>query len=344
MIETSEVSRTLTSLLSRTGPEVPPDVAALPAEPTLPAETDPAETPDTGSATAPETGPAETPDAGPDPAETPEPGFRDVPTQQLPLVTAPPSVAARAVIVYEPQPPLRRGLWLFTALLVALTVGVVLGQTSAYQPPSRSTTATVGQPAAATPGPTAPAPSASGTSTPGPPAPGPPAAPVTAPLGTARTAAIELNGTAGAVRISSADLGGLLFSAPATSVAGAAVRDGPQTRVTLAVAGAGAEIQLHAAVRWTIHLTGAVGDLLIDPGTAPVRVKLAGGAGTATLSRVYHDVKPGTALRTAGWRSATKRYDVVASAPLRSVTVAGAPGVSPSRRPPTGPQRRSAAG
>ncbi|MBM2620715.1 hypothetical protein JIG36_34970 [Actinoplanes sp. LDG1-06] len=52
------------------------------------------------------------------------------PTQMLPLVTAP-VVAAPAVCAHEPE--LRRpwALWVFTALLVALTIGVILGRTIA---------------------------------------------------------------------------------------------------------------------------------------------------------------------------------------------------------------------
>ena len=82
------------SLLSRMGPEVPPDFANAPP--------------------------------------VRHPG--EEPTQTLPVIVArkppAPGVAARAVIVYETQPRRPWVLWMFTAMLVALTIGVVLGQTA----------------------------------------------------------------------------------------------------------------------------------------------------------------------------------------------------------------------
>jgi hypothetical protein len=90
-------------LLSRTGPEVPPDVVPPSA-----------------------------------PAGSPVRTFVDEPTELLAVIPPPPPrVAARAVIVYEPEPRRSWGLWIFTGLLVALTAGVVLGQTVATQPVSR---------------------------------------------------------------------------------------------------------------------------------------------------------------------------------------------------------------
>src|SRR3954451_5355113 len=138
----------LDRLLSRTGPEAPPDL------------------------------------------EVPPPVI-DEPTQKLKVIlpSVPQRVAARAVIVYQQTPRRPWRLWGFTAVLVALTIGVVLGQAEAFQPAYRGASAQ----AAVVP-PDLPAPVA-------------PAAPVTAPLGAAKALVLEVTGEASAVHIASADLG-----------------------------------------------------------------------------------------------------------------------------------------
>src|SRR5262245_5371451 len=66
----------------------------------------------------------------------------DEPTQKMHIIVAPPpKVAARAVLVYDQAPRKPWRLWAFTAVLVALTIGVVLGQAQAFQPVYRGSTA-----------------------------------------------------------------------------------------------------------------------------------------------------------------------------------------------------------
>jgi hypothetical protein len=280
----------------------------------------------------------------------------DTPTQPLPVITRPPKVEARAVIVYEPQPRRRWGLWLFTALLVALTAGVVLGQAVAYQPPARAVATTPPWPAAnAVPSP----PAYSGPPT--------PPAPATAPLGAARAGRIEVTGAAESVRIRTVDLGDLLFSVSATGLVTPIVRDssaGP--RVEVAAAGPGpVEILVHSAVRWTVRLggtatrhdvdlsggrvaglelaggsayaavllprpagrirlrvTGAVADLRIDTAGAPARLRLSQGASAADFGgRTRNDAGPGTTLRSTGWTAAKSRYDIDVSSRPGTVAV-----------------------
>jgi hypothetical protein len=136
-------------LLSRSGPEMPPDVVPPSSSPWL-------------APRSPSPGPRPSPAAYPSPAALPSPaapssppadpasvrGVADEPTELLAVIAPPPGaaarvspppprIAARAVIVYEPEPRRSWGLWIFTGLLVALTVGVVLGQAVAPQPVSR---------------------------------------------------------------------------------------------------------------------------------------------------------------------------------------------------------------
>jgi hypothetical protein len=281
------------------------------------------------------------------------PGALDEPTALLPKVTG------RAVIVYEQEPRPRRALLVFTAVMVALTVGVVLGQSSAYRAPvqrSVSATQTVPVPVYETP----PA------SVPATPVPGPQ---ITAPLGSAKTRLIEVAGAPTALRIRSADLGPLLFSIDtADGSAMPGVEDTPRgPRLHLSRTGADAtEVRLNSKVRWTIKLageattqeidmlagglagielagsssdamlnlprpakavalrvTGAVGNLRIRSGhDAPVRLRLGKGADTTTLDGTQRrNVKSGTVLVSPGWQSAKKRYDIKAYARVDSVTI-----------------------
>jgi len=221
--------------------------------------------------------------------------FADEPTQTLPIVAAqrpglppaaapagsPPSVAARAVIVYEPEPRRRWGLWVFTAVLVALTVGVVLGQAVAYQPASRSAAST--QPAAAANGATpavavAPSPSAFTGDR------------VTAPLGAAKTRLLEVTGAAAVLHVRSANLGALLYSITAIDASAApklvdTARGSRLELVRTSVPGTvGADIQINAKVSWTIRLDGWSGEQTVDMRAGGLAaVDLVGGAAHVDL-------------------------------------------------------------
>ena len=295
------------------------------------------------------------------------PGFAEIPTQQFPVVgrpvqpgSRPPTVEfreprpskveARAVIVYEQEPRRRWGLFVFTGLMVALTIGVILGQTSAYQPPASAGTNQWPPAAAETPS-TPPAP-----------------APVTAPLNTAKTGFIDVAGATDLLQLRSADLGTQLFTA--TAAAGTltpVVQETPEgPRVNIAVSGPGlVEVLVHAGVRWTVRVsgtanrqdvdlragaltelelaggasyaavslpapqsrarvrvTGAIGDLRVAAGGAPSRLRLNQGASAAVLDEsARQEPKPGTTLSAKGWKAAKKRYDVIADVRLGTVTV-----------------------
>jgi len=298
----------LDRLLSRSGPEVPPDL------------------------------------------EVPPPVI-DEPTQKLKVIlpSIPQRVAARAVIVYEQAPRRPWRLWGFTAVLVALTIGVVLGQAEAFQPVSRGATAQ----AAVVP---SDAPTAV-VSVP---------APMTAPLGAAKALVFEVTGDASSVRIATADLGDQLYSVvPIGLSVPPRMTDSPRGP-RLALKKTGVEVRLSAKVAWTvrlgetssdqtvdmragglagIQLTGAssltelilprpratgkvtvsapIGALKLSTvGAVPVRLRLAGGARTAVLDgKTHRKVKPRTTLTPAGWRTAKLRYDVSAPAALGSVLV-----------------------
>ena len=287
----------LDRLLSRTGPEVPPDVVVPP--PVI-----------------------------------------DEPTDKFTILpTIPQRVAGRAVIVYEQAPRRPWRLWGFSAVLVALTIGVVLGQAEAFQPTSRA--AVVPQQPAA-----------------------PPAGPVSAPLGSARALVFEVTGEAPVLHIASADLGDQLYSVLAIGPSPAPrVTDSPQgPRLELA---GGAEVRLSVKVAWTVRLdtnssdqdidvragglatvelagrssrvalslprpkatvklavTGTVNQLrLATVGPVPVRLRLTRGAPVAVLDgRTYRKVKPGATLTATGWTGTIQRYEVTAVSPLGSVT------------------------
>jgi hypothetical protein len=280
-------------------------------------------------------------------------GALDEPTALLPKVTG------RAVIVYEQEPRPRRALWVFTALMVALTSGVVLGQASAYRAPAQRSVSAAQIVAAPTY--ETPPPSVSPTPVPGP--------QISAPLGSAKTRVIEVTGASTSLRIHSADLGALLYSVD--TLDGSAmpgVEDTPGgPRLSLARTGVDAtEVRLNSKVRWTIRLageattqeidmragglagielagsssdamlnlprpakamalrvTGTIGNLRIRAGDdVPVRLRLSKGADTATLDGTQRqNAKSGTVLASKGWQSAKKRYDVKASARLVSVIV-----------------------
>jgi hypothetical protein len=280
------------------------------------------------------------------------------PTQSLPTISARPSplVVARAVIVYQERPRRPWVLWVFTVALVALTIGVVLGQTAAFEPVYRSPR---GQTAAADVIPSAPAaqpwPDAEHR--------------VTAPLGKTRKRVLEVTGASTVLRVRSADLGDNLFDI-ATTDRGAvpSVTDSARgTRLELirtAEAGTvGAEIQLNAKVAWTLKLAGGTTEHIIDlqaggaarievtggtaqlvlqlpepKGTvpikvngkigelivrtrAPLRLRLAGGAQTAVVDgKAGRKLKAGTKLTAPGWSTAKNRYDVTATGAVVTAT------------------------
>lgn len=275
------------------------------------------------------------------------------PTQSLPVISARPSplVVARAVIVYQERPRRPWALWVFTVAIVALTVGVVLGQTAAFEPVYRKPGL---QTAAADVVPVAP----SAVAQPWPDA----EHRVTAPLGKTRKRQLVVTGASTVLRVRSADLGDNLFDI-ATTDRGAvpSVTDSAKgTRLELirtAEAGTvGAEIQLNAKVAWTLKLAGGTSEQIIDlqaggasridvtggttqlvlqlpepKGTvpiavrgkigelivrtkAPVRLRLGGGAETAVVDgQTRRKVKAGTKLTPEGWSAAKNRYDVVAA-------------------------------
>ena len=295
----------LDRLLSRTGPEVPPDL------------------------------------------EVPPPVI-DEPTQKLKVIlpSIPQRVAARTVIVYE-QPPRRPWrLWAFTAVLVALTIGVVLGQAEAFQPASRGATAQ----AAVVPL-DVPATAAA-------------AATMTAPLGTAKALVFEVTGEASSVHIASADLGDQLYRIVPLGVSvPPRVTDSPRGP-RLALTKTGVDVRLSAKISWTVRVAATSSDQTIDmragglaaieltgasahtvltlprpkatgkvtvsapigaltlstAGVVPVRLRLAGGAQTAVLDgKTHRKVKPSTTLTPAGWKTTKIRYDVSVAAALGSV-------------------------
>ncbi|MFC7275858.1 hypothetical protein ACFQS1_17850 [Paractinoplanes rhizophilus] len=280
-----------------------------------------------------------------------EPPVIDEPTQKLKVLpTVPQRVAARAVIVYEQAPRRPWRLWVFTAVLVALTIGVVLGQAEAFQPSSRrpSAQAAVVPPIVAG---TVPA----------------PAQPLTAPLGKAKALVFEVTGTATVVHVASADLGDQLYSVIGIG-GGAAPRvvDSPRGP-RLELAQTGVEVRLTSKVAWTVRLlapatdqdidmragglagielggvtaraaltlpkpkgtvkvtaTKAVSELrVVTVGAVPVRLRLTAGADVAVVDgKTQRKVKPRTTLTPGGWRSAKIRYDVTTAARVGSISTA----------------------
>ncbi|MEU4155211.1 hypothetical protein [Actinoplanes sp. NPDC026670] len=258
----------------------------------------------------------------------------DEPTAPQPIITpSPPSSSSvgRVTLIYEQvRKPWR--LWVFTAMLVSLTVGVLLGQAEAYRstpPRVVPTVADVVQPSPV---------------------------PLTASLGTVRQRRLEITGSATTLRIRTAQLGSSLYTItgfdPNVSPAVTEVGDG--SVLTLGP-GTGADVVLNSAVAWTIKLTGAANELDVDTragglagiestatvargllqlakpkGTVPmnltgpigdltvrteagalVRVRAGQGAGQATIGgKTRQDVKSGTTLQESGWRATQSRYDI----------------------------------
>ncbi|WP_328470812.1 hypothetical protein OHA21_05510 [Actinoplanes sp. NBC_00393] len=271
--------------------------------------------------------------------------------------TVPPRFAGRVVLIYEEQIRRPWRLLVFTAVLVALTIGVVLGQAEAYRPASSrsASTAQVG-------GDAAPPPSAA--------IPTPPA-PLTAPLGALQQRRLEIAGAATTLRIRTAELGESLFTIAALDQSAvpqlADTGNGSLLTLTPGLTGTvGADVVLNAKVAWTLVLTGGATELDVDsragglvgleltagvsrgvlqlakpkgavPFTisgsvgeltvrtdagVPVRVRLGKGAGLATINgKARRGVKAGTALRDSGWSAAEDKYDVRATAQVSTLLV-----------------------
>ena len=205
-------------------------------------------------------------------------------------------VVARAVIVYQERPRRPWVLWVFTVAIVALTVGVVLGQTAAFEPVYRPAAGALIGAVPTGVVPSAPSPSAFGQPVPA----GPQR--VTAPLGAVRTRVLEVVGASTVLRVRSTDLGEALFDIATTDPGTVpSLTDSERgTRLELVRAGAAptadVEIQLNAKVAWTLRLTGSSSEQNIDMraggvagvevagGTARVVVRLPEPKGTVPLS------------------------------------------------------------
>ena len=293
-------------LLSRGGPEAPPDLdasepappdlkAADPTPPRRPFADEPTQqfpvipAPSPAQPTAapahPTAAPAHPAAAPARPAASPEGPSRSEP----PSRSDSPRVEARAVIVYEPEPRRSWGLLVLTAVLVSLTVGVVLGQTVADVPRTASAAAQT-QPAGAgysTP-PTA-TPSPSSQAVPGQPLPVT-GQRVSAPLGKIRAQQFEVSGGATQVTVRSVDLGDRLFDIAALDDSAVprvvTLADGPRLDFirTGAPGRIGAVIQLNSRVQWKLHLVGGAAEQDIDMRAGGLAgIDLIGGASRAVL-------------------------------------------------------------
>jgi hypothetical protein len=198
------------------------------------------------------------------------------PTQTLPTVK-PLKVAARAVIVYQEAVRRPWRLWAFTGVLVALTVGVILGQTVAFEPTYRSSN---NANAAVVPAPAAP------SSSPAPSASWPDAAHrVTAPLGATKARTLVLTGSSAVLHVRSADLGKSLYDIATTDRSAVPRMATTKQAATLELiptgddGTVGAEIQLNSRVAWTLDLAGGLNEQSIDMQAGGLAsLKLTGGS------------------------------------------------------------------
>lgn len=201
------------------------------------------------------------------------------PTQALPTVQ-PLKVAARAVIVY--QETMRRPwrLWAFTAVLVALTVGVILGQAVAFEPTYRS-----GANANAAVVPPVPSPAPS-------PSPSWPDAAhrVTAPLGRTKARTLILTGTSAVLHVRSVDLGKSLFDIATLDRSAVPRMASTSDAAKLELIGTGddgtvgVDIQLNNHVEWTLQLAGGLNEQSIDmQGGGLAGLRLTGGSAHTAL-------------------------------------------------------------
>ncbi|MEV6342729.1 hypothetical protein [Actinoplanes sp. NPDC051851] len=104
--------------------------------------------------------------------------------------------------------------------------------------------------------------------------------------------------------------------------AGCGHRDDRDDRV---VAGTSlAEVALPpVAGTMTVTLAGGASQLTVHvTGDAPVRVRVGGGAGTATIDGVRHTgITGGTDFTPPGWATATGRYDIDLTSGVSNLTV-----------------------
>jgi hypothetical protein len=209
------------------------------------------------------------------------PAVLEEPTEKLPVIA--PRVGARTVIVYE-----RRswGLLVLTGLLVALTAGVILGQTVAFQPRAGVAAADVIPPSAsASPSMSSPSPSPSPS-----PSTGSGTARISAPLGRTTALTLEISGAASSVSVVAADLGDRLYDIAGTDDSAVpaitATKSGPVLTFirTGAPGRSGATVQLSDKVRWTLRFTGSTAEQSVDLRTGKLAaLDLAGGTGRAVL-------------------------------------------------------------
>jgi hypothetical protein len=272
----------------------------------------------------------------------------DEPTQKLHIITMPsPRVEARAVLVYDQTPRKPWRLWAFTAVLVALTIGVVLGQAEAFEAPSRGSTAQ----AATVPPP-------------------PSTAPAAAPVNGVKALTFEVAGDVTVLHVATADLGDQLYTVtpldPSIEPRITDTAAGPRLDLArTAVTGtAGAEVRLNAKVAWTLRVASAASDQDIDlragglaalelagntaratvrlpsakttvrvavtggvsrltVGTeSPARLRLKAGADIAVVDgRTTRTAKPGTTLTAKGWTKSRGRYDVTVTKAVSHIDV-----------------------
>jgi hypothetical protein len=213
------------------------------------------------------------------------------PTQVLPLVTAspprmpPPMVVARAVIVYQERPRRPWRLWVFTVAIVALTIGVVLGQTAAFDPVYRPAAGAQVEPLPpAVPLPSGPLPSTLEQ-------PWPDAAHrITTPLGSVRARRLEVAGASAVLRVRGADLGDNLFDIATTdrSAVPSLTESKQGSRLELTRTAepgtVGAELQLNTKVSWTLKLAGGSAEQTIDMRAGVVAgIEVVGGTAQLVL-------------------------------------------------------------
>jgi len=200
------------------------------------------------------------------------------------------AVPTRTVVVAEPEPRRRWGLPVFAAVLVALTIGVILGQTAAYQDSTVYASQRI-----------VPTPADYSTPPQTPPAPTPTSTPsaqslpavgerVSAPLGKARELRFDIAGTATLVTVRSVDLGDRLYDI--ATLDGSAipkiVKNDAGPRLNIARTGAsgrlGAEVQLNSKVKWTLRLIGGAAEQEVDMRAGGLAgIELIGGASRTVL-------------------------------------------------------------
>ncbi|WP_143133772.1 hypothetical protein [Actinoplanes philippinensis] len=261
-----------------------------------------------------------------------------------------PAAPEPVVIIQEQQVLKPWRLWFFTGMLVSLTVGVLLGQAEAYRanPPRVLPTVVEGPPSA---GPSvAPLTAPLGTARRR-------TLEITGATTTLRirTAAMgdQLYSILGLdpgipPRITDTGAGSVLTLSPdAVVTGGAEVVLNSTVQWTVKLTGSANELDVDArpgglaTVESTsavargllqlpkpktsipLKITGPVGDLTVrTEAGAPVRVRAAKGAGSATVAgKAQRDIKEGATLQETGWRTAQGRYDLRLTTRANSIVV-----------------------